>query len=156
MSRGWSVCAAPTTTALMASCARRPEAASRRRRMLLTRLVRPAYPLLARARRSKLLPLLNAFDYREAQSPRPVPLGAHVRAVGARAARLRRFEMTDKESAPPTDSFDRLLAWLNPDREQAGQRYEEIRRRLIKIFARRGCSEIGRASCRETRHTPLR
>jgi len=109
--------------------------------MLLTRLVRPAYPLLARARRSKLLPLLNAFDYREAQSPRPVPLGAHVRAVGARAARLRRFEMTDKESAPPTDSFDRLLAWLNPDREQAGQRYEEIRRRLIKIFARRGCSE---------------
>ncbi|MFL6255148.1 MAG: RNA polymerase sigma factor [Pyrinomonadaceae bacterium] len=50
--------------------------------------------------------------------------------------------MRDKESAPPTESFDLLLAWLNPDREQAGRRYEEIRRRLIKIFANRGCSEV--------------
>lgn len=49
--------------------------------------------------------------------------------------------MTDKESAPSTEAFDLLLAWLNPDREQAGQRYEEIRRRLIKIFARHGCWE---------------
>jgi DNA-directed RNA polymerase specialized sigma24 family protein len=49
--------------------------------------------------------------------------------------------MTNKESAPPTGSFDLLLAWLDPNREQAGRRYEEIRRRLIKIFARRGCSE---------------
>lgn len=37
------------------------------------------------------------------------------------------------------ESFDRLLAWLNPDREQAGRKYEEIRRRLIKIFICRGC-----------------
>jgi DNA-directed RNA polymerase specialized sigma24 family protein len=49
--------------------------------------------------------------------------------------------MTDKESVPSTESFDHLLAWLNPDRERAGRRYEEIRRRLIKIFARHGCSE---------------
>ena len=49
--------------------------------------------------------------------------------------------MTDKESVPSRESFDQLLAWLNPDREQAGRRYEEIRRRLIKIFARRGCWE---------------
>lgn len=49
--------------------------------------------------------------------------------------------MTDKEPITSTDSFDLLLAWLNPDREQAGRRYEEIRRRLIKIFARRGCWE---------------
>jgi DNA-directed RNA polymerase specialized sigma24 family protein len=35
--------------------------------------------------------------------------------------------------------FDALLNWLDPDREQAGHRYEEIRRRLIKIFSCRGC-----------------
>jgi RNA polymerase sigma factor (sigma-70 family) len=38
-------------------------------------------------------------------------------------------------------NFDALLLWLNPDREQAGQKYEEIRRRLIKIFTCRGCYE---------------
>jgi RNA polymerase sigma factor (sigma-70 family) len=39
------------------------------------------------------------------------------------------------------ESFDRLLEWLSPAREQAGQRYEEIRRSLIKIFTCRGCHE---------------
>lgn len=38
------------------------------------------------------------------------------------------------------ESFDALLAWLDPDREQAGQKYEDIRRRLIKIFTCRGCA----------------
>ncbi|HSB10806.1 MAG TPA: hypothetical protein VLM38_15060 [Blastocatellia bacterium] len=38
------------------------------------------------------------------------------------------------------DAFDRFLVWLDPDRDQAGAKYEEIRRRLIKIFACRGCS----------------
>jgi DNA-directed RNA polymerase specialized sigma24 family protein len=38
-------------------------------------------------------------------------------------------------------AFDALLAWLAPDRDQAGERYEEIRRRLIKIFTCRGCHE---------------
>ena len=37
------------------------------------------------------------------------------------------------------EAFDRLLAWLNPDREQAGKKYEDIRKRLIKIFTCRGC-----------------
>jgi len=37
------------------------------------------------------------------------------------------------------ESFDRLLNWLDPDREQAGKKYEEIRFKLIKIFVRRGC-----------------
>jgi len=37
-------------------------------------------------------------------------------------------------------AFDHLLAWLNPDREAAGRRYEEIRRRLVKFFICRGCS----------------
>lgn len=39
------------------------------------------------------------------------------------------------------ESFDALLAWLDPNREVAGQKYELIRSRLIKIFACRGCSE---------------
>lgn len=39
------------------------------------------------------------------------------------------------------EQFDALLDWLAPGREQAGQKYEEIRTRLIKIFACRGCYE---------------
>src|SRR5258706_11814178 len=39
------------------------------------------------------------------------------------------------------ESFDELLSWLNPDREKAGASYEEIRHRLIKIFAHHGCTE---------------
>jgi DNA-directed RNA polymerase specialized sigma24 family protein len=38
-------------------------------------------------------------------------------------------------------AFERLLAWLDPVRERAGQRYEDIRLRLIKIFTCRGCHE---------------
>lgn len=37
------------------------------------------------------------------------------------------------------EAFDELLSWLNPDREQAGKKYEDIRDRLIRIFAHRGC-----------------
>jgi len=37
------------------------------------------------------------------------------------------------------EAFDRLLSWLNRDRETAGKKYEEIRRRLIKIFSCQGC-----------------
>lgn len=39
------------------------------------------------------------------------------------------------------EKFDELLAWLNPDRELAGVKYEELRRSLIKILAWRGCSD---------------
>jgi len=39
------------------------------------------------------------------------------------------------------DAFDRLLDWLDPEREQAGKKYEAIRMRLIKIFTCRGCLE---------------
>jgi DNA-directed RNA polymerase specialized sigma24 family protein len=39
------------------------------------------------------------------------------------------------------EAFDALLDWLNPEREQAGKRYEDIRRRLVKIFMYRGCQE---------------
>src|SRR6185503_4743764 len=39
------------------------------------------------------------------------------------------------------ESFDALLDWLDPDRERAGQKYEDIRQRLIRIFASRSCYE---------------
>lgn len=35
--------------------------------------------------------------------------------------------------------LDRLLGWLDSDRERAGERYEQIRWRLITIFAARNC-----------------
>lgn len=37
------------------------------------------------------------------------------------------------------ESLEALLDSLDPDREQAGARYEEIRRRLIRLFEWRGC-----------------
>lgn len=37
------------------------------------------------------------------------------------------------------EDFDRLLAWLDDDRERAGASYEKLRWRLITIFAARGC-----------------
>ena len=37
------------------------------------------------------------------------------------------------------DDFDHLLAWLDEDRERAGEEYEKLRRRLTTIFAARGC-----------------
>jgi DNA-directed RNA polymerase specialized sigma24 family protein len=37
------------------------------------------------------------------------------------------------------NSFEGLLFWLDPDRERAGDKYEQVRFKLIKIFARRGC-----------------
>jgi DNA-directed RNA polymerase specialized sigma24 family protein len=46
-----------------------------------------------------------------------------------------------KEWALTQEAFDRLLGWLDADRERAGSKYEAIRLRLIKIFTCRGCSE---------------
>ena len=37
------------------------------------------------------------------------------------------------------EHFDRLLAWLDPDRERAGRKYQEIRLKLLNIFTCRGC-----------------
>jgi DNA-directed RNA polymerase specialized sigma24 family protein len=37
--------------------------------------------------------------------------------------------------------FEALLNWLDPDREQAGLKYEEIREKLIKVLSARGCNE---------------
>lgn len=36
-------------------------------------------------------------------------------------------------------NLEELLRWLDHDRDRAGQKYEQIRRALIKIFAARGC-----------------
>jgi RNA polymerase sigma factor (sigma-70 family) len=36
------------------------------------------------------------------------------------------------------EAFNRLLSWLDPDRDRAGDRYERIRRKLILFFASRG------------------
>ena len=47
----------------------------------------------------------------------------------------------NKEWILTRESFDTLLDWLDPDREQAGRKYEAIRTRLIKILACRGCYE---------------
>jgi DNA-directed RNA polymerase specialized sigma24 family protein len=37
-------------------------------------------------------------------------------------------------------AFDRLLAELDPERERAGEKYEQIRQNLLKFFQWRGCS----------------
>jgi len=37
------------------------------------------------------------------------------------------------------EAFESLLAQLDPDRERAGEHYESIRRRLVRLFEWRGC-----------------
>jgi DNA-directed RNA polymerase specialized sigma24 family protein len=37
------------------------------------------------------------------------------------------------------EAFESLLAHLDPDRERAGEHYESIRRRLVRLFEWRGC-----------------
>lgn len=46
-----------------------------------------------------------------------------------------------KETVITKENFDALLDWLDHNREAAGQKYEKIRQRLIRIFVCRGCSE---------------
>lgn len=40
---------------------------------------------------------------------------------------------------PTKEAFDKLLRWLDHDRDRAGEKYERIRFRLIRILAARGC-----------------
>jgi DNA-directed RNA polymerase specialized sigma24 family protein len=44
----------------------------------------------------------------------------------------------DQGTPPNENSLDRLLNWLDPDRETAGEKYEILRQKLIRIFVRRG------------------
>ena len=48
----------------------------------------------------------------------------------SRAVQLKTLERAD---------FDRLLTWLDPSPERAGELYESIRWRLIAVLAARGC-----------------
>jgi DNA-directed RNA polymerase specialized sigma24 family protein len=46
-----------------------------------------------------------------------------------------------KENILTQENFDVLLHWLDINREAAGQKYEKIRDRLVRIFIGRGCFE---------------
>ena len=48
--------------------------------------------------------------------------------------------MPDSQSITQ-EGFRTLLGWLDADVERAGEKYENIRRRLIWFFVRRGCHE---------------
>ncbi len=61
-----------------------------------------------------------------------IAMASGLRLVRPRSLSCAARELTQK-------SMERLLRWLHPDREQAGREYELIRRKLIKIFAVRGC-----------------
>jgi DNA-directed RNA polymerase specialized sigma24 family protein len=37
--------------------------------------------------------------------------------------------------------FDTLLNWLSEDREKAGEKYEEIRKSLVRLFEIKGCND---------------
>lgn len=45
------------------------------------------------------------------------------------------------KGGPTNEAFEKLLRWLDPDRDKAGEKYEKIRRRLIRVFACRGGCE---------------
>jgi DNA-directed RNA polymerase specialized sigma24 family protein len=49
--------------------------------------------------------------------------------------------MMNKNWVLTKEAFDALLGWLDSDRDIAGHKYEDIRRRLVKIFSCRGCAE---------------
>ena len=56
---------------------------------------------------------------------------------GFEPVRLRALSRSTRELKQ--EPLDRLLQWLHPEREEAGRAYEQIRRKLIKIFASRRC-----------------
>jgi len=50
--------------------------------------------------------------------------------------------MADEEDQKDHENFEELLRWLDPDRDEAGRKYQHIRERLIKIFTWRHCTNI--------------
>lgn len=46
-----------------------------------------------------------------------------------------------RDSAIPPESFDEILAWLNPDRDVAASAYLQLRADLTKIFVFNHCSD---------------
>ncbi len=45
-----------------------------------------------------------------------------------------------KDWTMTTEAFDRLLAWLDSDRNIAAEKYEKIRQKLMKLFKWRNCT----------------
>jgi DNA-directed RNA polymerase specialized sigma24 family protein len=107
-----------------------------------------------------LLPSKVAFGSRESHHGKPsfaenrVPLSVEIDASVSRgrcprSAALRLDGTLGVMSPSPPgrkasrltqEAFDGLLAFLGPTREEGARRYEEIRRRLTKIFVCRGCA----------------
>ena len=52
----------------------------------------------------------------------------------------RRVHRMVKPWVPTQDALDKLLAWLDPDRDTAGEKYEHIRRVLTRFFERQACA----------------
>ena len=46
-----------------------------------------------------------------------------------------------KKQPPTHEAFEKLLAWLNSDRDQAVEQYETIYFRVVRILAAKGCYE---------------
>jgi hypothetical protein len=46
-----------------------------------------------------------------------------------------------RNSDIPPESFDEILAWLDPDRELAAATYVELRHALVKIFSWNHCAD---------------
>src|SRR5688572_6245699 len=46
-----------------------------------------------------------------------------------------------RDSAIPPESFDEILAWLNPDRDVAAQMYVQLRHDLAKLFMWGRCAD---------------
>lgn len=53
-----------------------------------------------------------------------------------------RVSVSPRHWALTQEAFDGLLTQLDPDRERAAQKYEEIRRKLMKFFKWRGCLQF--------------
>lgn len=48
--------------------------------------------------------------------------------------------MPEKKSGLSKEAFDNLLAWLNADRERAGEKYATLHQKLVTVFLSRGFS----------------
>lgn len=70
-----------------------------------------------------------------------MPSSGIYKMISAKAAATSYRCLMKKDWRLTEEDFNGLLDWLDPNREEAGKKYEEIRRKLIKIFTCRGCSE---------------
>lgn len=76
---------------------------------------------------------MTARQSSEAQQQRPARFGGSIDALDSTPSGKKEWALTQ-------EAFNQLLAWLDANREQAGKKYEDIRRRLIKVFTCRGCA----------------